>query len=256
MSVVVTLKFNNGILLASDRQVTRHGKAVKDSCNKIFNVEGTKFAIGGVGRLKELQDFKRVSKNLFMGIKALDENSCISAISKLTIEYRTNLLIELGEVIESLDSEFILADAYNINYLCCDLSVISNLDYFAIGCGEELVMGHLNVALKDKDISKLNLEKAKKLAEDCIKISCKDDCYVDDNIDYIVLYKDPKDIIEDSNYELIDKCEFEVLGKNKSKSVCNKKCEFCQHRIRFIFNKKSKTIDAVCDNPNLKGVIL
>lgn len=248
MSIVIALKFSNGVLLASDRQVTRYGKSIKDSCNKIFRVENnSRIAIGGVGKLRELQRMKKISRNLFSEISELSENSCVQLVNRLTLEYRNNLFIEPNEIIEMLDNEFIFADAYNINYICQDLSVVSNLDYFAIGCGEDLVMGHLKVALENKNINELDISNAEKLLEDSIKIACKEDCYIDDNIDYIVLHKNPSDIVEDSVYELIDKCEFEILNKNKPKSECNKKCNTCLHKIRIIYNKKKKTIQAICN---------
>lgn len=248
MSVVIAMKFNNGIIMASDRQVTRNGKAIKDSVNKIFRVGSSRFLVGGVGHLRELQSFKKVSKNLFTGILDLKEDSCVNIVDKLTIEYRNNLIIEAGGVIDSLDGEFILADAYNINYVGRDLSVVSNLDYFAIGCGEELVMGHLHPILEKKDLNKLDIKEAKKIVRECIKLSCKDDCYVDDNIDIIVNYKNVTDIVDDSMYELIDRCELEILGKEKLKSrrVCKNKCENCIHNIRFLFNKETKSIDSIC----------
>lgn len=244
MSVVIALKFNNGVLLASDRQVTRYGKAIKDQCNKIFQVANSKFAVGGVGTLRESQIMKKIANDLFVGYSELNESNCVSLLNRITPLFRNNLLIESNEIVDSLEGTFIFADAYNINCIGSDLSVLSDLDYYSIGCGEESVMGHLNAVLEKKDPNTLDILDAKKLVEECIKLSCKDDCYIDDNIDYIILYKSAKDIVEDSQYELFDKCELEILNKTKTKSECKKNCSKCKHNVRLIYNKSLKTIEA------------
>ena len=134
MSVVIASKYQNGVIMMSDRQVTRYGiQAIKNSVEKIYKVPNTSIIIGGVGTLRDLQQIKKVSENLFNIREELTEKECIEAVDKITIEYRKNLYIEPNEIVKSLKSCFLFCDGYNINYIGFDLSVINNLDYFAIG---------------------------------------------------------------------------------------------------------------------------
>lgn len=134
MSVVIASKYQNGVIMMSDRQVTRYGiQAIKNSVEKIYKVPNTSIIIGGVGTLRDLQQIKKVSENLFNVREELTEKECIEAVDKITIEYRKNLYIEPNEIVKNLESCFLFCDGYNINYIGFDLSVINNLDYFAIG---------------------------------------------------------------------------------------------------------------------------
>lgn len=134
MSVVIASKYQNGVIMMSDRQVTRYGiQAIKNSVEKIYKVPNTSIIIGGVGTLRDLQQIKKVSENLFNIKEELTEKECIEAVDKITIEYRKNLYIEPNEIVKNLESCFLFCDGYNINYIGFDLSVINNLDYFAIG---------------------------------------------------------------------------------------------------------------------------
>lgn len=253
MSVVIACKFNNGVIMAADRQVTHYGNKMEDKVNKIMKVEGIGASIGfgGVGILRELQQLFKISTNIFNspGIKrtGLTQSECIEALNKITSEFRDNLFIEANQVIQRLYGSFIAADAYNIHYIGGDLAVISNLDYFSIGCGDDLVMGHLNVAFKDKNPSKMKSDEVIQVLKESIQIACKDSCYIDDNIDFIILYKDCRDLVNDNEFEIIDKCEFDVVNKKalKTKKECSNNCKECLHNMRIVFSKKDKTIRAI-----------
>lgn len=253
MSVVIASKFNNGVILASDRQVTHYGNKIEDKVNKITKVEniGTSIGFGGVGILRELQQLFKISSNIFnsTGIKrnGLTTYECIEALNKITPEFRENLFIEANQVVKHLYGDFIAADPYNIHYIGGDLAVISDLDYFAVGSGEDLVMGHLNVAFKDKNPEKMKSEEIIQILKDSIQVSCKDVCSIDDNIDFIVLYKDCRDLVSDSEIEIITRCELDVVNKKalKTKKECSNNCKECPHNMRIVFSKKDKTIRAI-----------
>lgn len=92
MSVVIASKYQNGVIMMSDRQVTRYGiQAIRNSVEKIYKVPNTSIIIGGVGTLRDLQQIKKVSENLFNIREELTEKECIEAVDKITIEYRKNL---------------------------------------------------------------------------------------------------------------------------------------------------------------------
>lgn len=253
MSVVIAMKFNNGIIMASDRQVTSYGTKIEDQVSKIKMINPA-IMFGGVGLLRELQQLFLVSENLFNSKEILQtgltKDQCILAMNKLTIEFRNNLFIEQNKVIDQIYGRFIAADAYNINVIEGDLAVLSGFKYYAIGCGDDLVMGHLNVVFEKKDPESLNEKEAIKILKECIEIACKDSCYIDDNINILVQYKDLQDLVDDNKFEVNEKCEYDLLNKQKlkTKSECNKDCKNCKHNLRMIFNKEAKTLYGISNN--------
>ena len=249
MSIVIASKFKNGILLASDRQVTYYGSKVEDQANKIKKIEDQPLLIGGVGYLRELQQIFSISKEWFsdFGIKQLTNDVCISYINKLTSIFREKQFIQENQIVGGLNGRFLIMDPYNINVISQDLSVMSNFDYFAIGCGSDLVMGHLNVIFSNKKPEEISKSQIDKILTECIELACKDDVAIDNNIDKIAIYKKAQDLVDDDNYEVINKCEYDILDKQrpKSKSECNNKCDECIHNIRFIYSKQEKTIKMI-----------
>lgn len=245
MSIVIASKYQNGVMLMADRQVTRYRiQAVKDSVEKIYSVPGEDILIGGVGTLRELQQIKKISTNIFDVSKKLTERNCIDAVDKITHEFRENGYINPNIVVDDLSSQFLFCDAYNINYVGGDLGVIGNLNYFAIGCGEDLVMGYLNTVFKDKGPEEFTFKEIKEVLEESIKVSCKDSLGIDDNINMLYVTKMPLDLIEDNTINIIDMCEYKTVKKqtiDKSK-ICVEDCKNCIHNIRFIWDKKRKTV--------------
>ena len=251
MSVVIASKFNNGVIMMSDRQVTRYGiVAVKDSVEKIYNVPNTKFIMGGVGRLRTLQQVKKVSESIFTEVESVTEKNCIECLDKLTSEFRKNNYISGTEVLQELDSQFLICDGYNINFVGYDLDVINNLDYYAIGCGEDLVMGYLNTIFKDKNPSKFTYDEIRKILEESIKVSCKDSLGIDDNIDTLTALKNTMDLQSDSKIEVIDMCEWKTVKalKNNRARVCESDCSHCKYNIRFIWDNESETVIQMSKN--------
>lgn len=247
MSIVIACKFKNGILFESDRQVTYNGNRSENQVNKIMKVEDQPLVIGGVGLLRELQQLFYISKDWFSDFngKDLSTNTCITYINRLTNLFREKQFICENQIIDHLQGSFILADPYNINVISQDLSVLSNFDYYAIGCGSDLVMGHLNVLFSEKDPKEMSKTEIDKILSDCINIACKDDIAIDNNLDKIALYKRSNDLVEDDAYEIINKCEYDILDKSKPKNECHKNCTGCLHNLKFIYSKKDKTIRTV-----------
>lgn len=231
----------------SDRQITRYGSSIKDNINKIQKVEGSNIAIGGVGYLRELQQIFKISRNIFNISDELTQNECIQALGKLTNLYRENYFIEPSQIVDHLLGTFIAIDSYNINVIDSDLAVLSGFEYYAIGSGEDLVMGYLNTEFKDISPSTMDYLEVKKILEDAIKISCKDVCSIDDNLDLIALYKSPNKLVPDSDLEIINKCEYDIINKKvlKTKKVCNGVCKECFHHMKIIYSKASKSIKAI-----------
>lgn len=248
MSVVVACKFNNGIVIASDRQVTKGHEKLEDKVSKIHKIDGKSMVIGGVGSLRELQKMKTASSKLFLKSNELTENECVKIVNSISNIYQELNYVEPGKVVQFLDGEYLFVDSYNINFVGYDMGVISGFDYCAIGSGEDLVTGYLNVELKDKNPNELTSESITKILKNAIKISCKNNITIDDNVETFILYKDATDLITDNNIEIINKCEYDVLDKSKPKSECNKHCDSCQHCLKFIYSKKDKTIKMLSTN--------
>lgn len=244
MSIVIASKYQNGVIMMSDRQVTRYRiQAIKDSVEKIYAVPNTDVLIGGVGILRELQQIKKISGNIFNN-KDLTEKNCIDIVDKITHEFRDKEYINPASVVDNLDSQFLFCDAYNINYISGDLSVIGNLNYFAIGCGEDLVMGYLNTVFKEKSPEDFSFREIQEILEESIRISCKDNLGIDDNIDMLYVTKIPADLVEDTMISIIDMCEYKSVKKQTidKEKMCTQECDKCIHNIRFIWDKKKKTV--------------
>ena len=248
MSVVIACKFNNGIIVASDRQVTRGYEKVEDKISKVQKIDGKSMIIGGVGSLRDLQKMKAASTKLFSKSDKLIENECVKIVNNISSVYQELGFIEPGKIIQSLNGEYLFVDSYNINFVGCDLGVISEFDYYAIGSGDNLVMGYLNVEFKDKNQSDLTSENVIKILKNAIKVSCKNNITIDDNVETYILYKDAIDLEDDNNIEIITKCEYDVLDKTKPKSECNKNCKSCSHELGIIYSKKDKTIKMLSTN--------
>lgn len=245
MSVVIACKFNNGVILASDRQVTRGFEKIENKVTKVHKVEGKNMAIGTVGRLRDLQMMNVASSKLFSNIDELDEESCIKIMNSLTRVYREFEFIEPGKIVTDIDSLFLFVDPYNINFIGSDLGVLSGFDYYAIGCGDNLVIGNLNIKFKNINPEELTFKEVSEILKDSIKISCKDSLGIDDNVDILVLYKHACNLVEDDEFEIISKCEYKVIDKSKPKKECNHKCEECPHYIKFIYSRREKTIKMI-----------
>lgn len=250
MSVVIACKFKNGVILASDRQVTSYGTYKnEDKANKITQLGP--IAFGGVGSLRELQQMFKILPDIFdiqeIRKDDLTMDECLEAVNRITTKFRENLFIEHNQVVDSLYGDFIVADAYGIFSIAGCLSVMSDFDYYSIGAGFPNVMGNLNNVFKDKKPQNMEAEDIMNILKDSIQISCKDICSIDDNIDFIVLYKRPKDLKSDKDIEIFNKCELDVLNKKslKTKKECSSNCIECRHNLRIVYSKKDKTIKGI-----------
>ncbi len=59
-------------------------------------------------------------------------------------------------------------------------------NYGVIGCGKDMVMGFLDT----QNLKDLSENQVIKMIEKCIQQSCSKDCYINENINYILLKKE------------------------------------------------------------------
>ena len=85
-------------------------------------------------------------------------------------------------------SSFIVADSENIYDIDSDFSVTEGEDYCVSGCGYQLVKGYLDGI----NLNELSKPEAVDLVERCVVRCCKDDCYIGNDLDVIVLEKEKK----------------------------------------------------------------
>lgn len=191
MSICVALKYNDGVLLVGDKQMTYGGHFELDTGVKVQKSTYSNTAIGSCGdkrvidlifcNMDDLMDYKDILDNIKINYKyvvkhivnnifgILDRNGCL---------YKENNVV-------STTNEFIVASDENIYSVYQDGSVLECENYGCIGSGCELVKGYLD----SLDLQNLTLDKAKKILTNCIQQCCKDEIYINGNIDFIVLHK-------------------------------------------------------------------
>lgn len=198
MSIVIAVKYKDGVALASDKQTTRGGIKTENSV-KIKKADYSNTAIGIVGRRRDSNLLR--TKDEFINYKdildkrVIDENYVITVVVEKIfdiLKLHDRLTVESG--IKSMDSEVLFATEDKMYRICTDGSVIEFDEYVSVGCGEDSVTGYLNTV---ENLNKMNKEDVKVVLDKAIKLSCKDDVFINDKIDYIFLEKN-KEILEEA----------------------------------------------------------
>lgn len=192
MSINVALKFNNGVILASDKQLTYNGHICCNTGCKISKSKYSNTAIGSCGNkrsidivicyIEDLMNYKDILDNVEFDFKYVVTNVVTNLFDLLD---RYGNLYKQDNVIYS-SNEFITISGNKIFTISGDGSVLEFDNYGCIGSGCDLVRGYLdNLSI---DTSKLNEHDAFVHIQNCINKCCKNDIYIDNNIDYIILY--------------------------------------------------------------------
>lgn len=189
MSIVIAIKYNNGVVLAADKQVTNNGHLKNTQTDKIYKSMYSNTAYGVVGRLRDLDilscniddllDYRDILDKVKLDKKYV-VNKIVVQIFDLLLKY--NRAYRIDNIVD-IDSEILVADAYNIFSIVKDGSVLEHDKYCAIGCGEELVLGYLD----SLTLNELSKTEAIDLINKCIKKTCQNDCFINDEVSMIIL---------------------------------------------------------------------
>ena len=195
MSVVVAIKYKDGVLLGGDTQITEDGHLSAFTDSKIFKNKYSNTAIGIVGALRDLNlleneeeyiDYKSILDKTFIDKKYVISNVVPKIFKILEKNHR---LYKENELLYSY-SECLFGTSNSIFNIGFDGAVSEKEKYYAIGCGKELVIGFLDVFFSDNKEKDLTLKDAKTLINKSIAIACQKDVYINDKITYINLIKE------------------------------------------------------------------
>ncbi len=111
MSIVIAVKYDNGIAIAADREVTHGIYKYSTSVAKIHQYPYSKVVIGTVGRLRPLQilfaedeiiDYKDILDN-----KEIDKKYCIK-----TLVPKLFKIMKENEIIEKREEEYLFLNTF------------------------------------------------------------------------------------------------------------------------------------------------
>ena len=198
MSVVLGLKYKDGIIIAGDRQVTKgHMKEHGDrNFKKIFKTKCSNIGFGGVGSARinnvlETMDDPVSLEDMFIDKKKIDRIYIIKNIvpTLFNVFRKNNCISKESDGLEYLNGELLICTPEEIMTMDAVGCVSSSENFAAIGSGENLVKGYLSI-FKDEEFNNFTEEQATQIAKNAIIESCKDNITINDQVDIIILKKE------------------------------------------------------------------
>lgn len=195
MSVIVALKYKDGVILGADKQATlRFSKS--HSATKIMSSVYSYTAFGGAGAGRDL-DILQCNIDDIMDYKDILDNVSLDKkymVNKVVVKF-FNLLLKYNrayktENIVELESEYIVVSTDSIFHIDNSGYVVEYDDYVAIGSGAESVMGYF-ATLKEQNLTR---EQACDYVKIAIKESCKENIFIDDNVELIDITRNKRRI--------------------------------------------------------------
>lgn len=190
MSVVVAIKYDKGMLLGADRQISS-GHLASGETQKVYKSQYSNTAWGSVGCLRIL-DLISCNVDDLMSYKdildkvELDKPYVVNVVvPKIFIKLKEYNQAYLENNLLSIDNQFLICDYDSIFKIDTDGSVVEFDKYYAIGSGYELVLGNLESSYTED----IDLDTAVDLLIDSIRKSCKNELYINSNIDIINITK-------------------------------------------------------------------
>ena len=190
MSVVVALKFRDGVIIGSDRRVTTSYHTYQDdAATKMHMMQYSNHVIGTVGYLRILNVISTVDefmeyKDILDGYKVDFKYLVKTIIPKIIKTLEENRVLDELEC--TSNSNFIYATNEKIFSIGGDFAVIEHPYWATVGCGQDLVAGLLSV-VEPEDFENMNAEEALSMIEGCISKACKSDNAIGEEFDFFVL---------------------------------------------------------------------
>ncbi len=201
MSVVVAVKYKDGVAIAADKQATRYNTNFNNVC-KLHNFKYSNSAIGTVGYLRdcnvirlleEVIQYKDIIDNVY-----IDELYVIGKIVPIIQEHMTKYeRIETQNELKYMPSTMLYATSDDIYMIERDFAVITEDNYGTIGCGEEKVIGYMSLV---GDTTNYNKEQITTVLIEAITRACERDVFINNNIDITFLEK--TEINNDESYSV------------------------------------------------------
>ena len=197
MSVVLGIKYKDGVILAGDKQLTKgYTKEHEDkSFKKIYQTQYSNIGFGGVGsgrisNVLETMDDPVPLSDIFIDKKEINRIYIIKNIVPILFDTfrKNNCIIKNSDGIEELNGRLLICTKDEIMVMDAIGCVFSSKNYAAIGAGEDLVSGYLNT-FKNTDFNNFTEEQAIQIAKKAIIESCKDNITINNKVDIIVLKK-------------------------------------------------------------------
>ena len=193
MSIVIAIKYKNGVLIGSDKQGTCGNMAV-NNVKKIMKSHYSETALGMAGSIRnmdlvfcnldDLMDYKDVLDKIKLDKKYV-VNNIVTKIFNILMKYNR---VYKEDGIISIDGEALIVDNDKIFKMYNDGSIIDCENYSVIGSGFQLVQGFLDEL--NKDYKQLEEEDAYDLLVKSIYRACLNEIYINTGIDYITLKKE------------------------------------------------------------------
>lgn len=189
MSVVIGLKYKEGIAIAADKQVS-YGNTKSDNATKLQYFKYSNSVLGVVGYLRDCNIMRTIDEIMpykdILDKTEIDELYVIKTIVPIIQStLRQNKRLSSKNDIESMDSIMLFCTKDKMFEVGEDFSVLEIEDYyFAIGCGDDKTSGYL---ISVGDTSSKTKKEITEILQETIKKGCEKDIYINDKVDIIYL---------------------------------------------------------------------
>lgn len=189
MSVVIGLKYRDGIAIAADKQVS-YGSTKADNATKVQYFKYSNSALGIVGYLRDCNIMRTIDEIMpykdILDKTEVDDLYVIKTIVPIIQStLRQNKRLSSKNDMESMDSIMLFCTKDKMFKVGEDFSVLEIDDYyFAIGCGDDKASGYL---ISVGDTSSKTKEEITEILQETIKKGCEKDIYINGKVDIIYL---------------------------------------------------------------------
>ncbi len=189
MSVVIGLKYRDGITIAADKQVS-YGSTKADNATKVQYFKYSNSALGIVGYLRDCNIMRTIDEIMpykdILDKTEVDDLYVIKTIVPIIQStLRQNKRLSSKNDMESMDSIMLFCTKDKMFKVGEDFSVLEIDDYyFAIGCGDDKDSGYL---ISVGDTSSKTKEEITEILQETIKKGCEKDIYINGKVDIIYL---------------------------------------------------------------------